>query len=287
MIRGIWAAVPTPVDVDLAPDPDCAVAFYRDLLREGCDGIHALGTTGEAMSFGAAERERFMEALAESGIPADRMMAGTGAASLDAAARLTRHAIDCGFAAALVMPPFFFRDAADEGIVRFFDALFARAAPPPARVLLYNFPRMSGITFSPELVDRLLELFPGTIAGMKDSSNDVRLQREILARHPEFAMLPGSEGDLLEAKERGVAGCISATVALWPQLAAAVFTGNDEVQAAELSRRRRLLETFPMIPALRHLIAARRGESQWERAMPPQTALPAAQARALEGALAL
>ena len=40
-------------------------------------------------------------------------MAGTGAASVDDCVRLTRRAFDCGYAAALIMPPFFFRDASD------------------------------------------------------------------------------------------------------------------------------------------------------------------------------
>ncbi len=62
----------------------------------------------------------------------ERAMTGTGAASLDDAVRLTRRAFECGFAAALIMPPFFYRDVSDDGIVAFFDALFARTAPPPS-----------------------------------------------------------------------------------------------------------------------------------------------------------
>jgi 4-hydroxy-tetrahydrodipicolinate synthase len=273
MIRGIWAAVLTPVDEDFAPDAARALPHYRDLLARGCDGINALGTTGEAMSFAASQRERFMESLASSGLPMGRAMAGTGAASLEDCARLTRHAFDCGYAAALVMPPFFFRDASDDGIVAFFDALFARANPPQQRVLLYNFPRMSGITFNPSLVDRLLREFPGIVAGMKDSSNDANLQTEIIARHPELAVLPGSESGLLAAKRRGVAGCISGSVALWPELAADVFASGDGAQDEELTRRRDALAGTPFIPAVRYLVAKLRRDPNWERAMPPQRPL--------------
>jgi 4-hydroxy-tetrahydrodipicolinate synthase len=208
-------------------------------------------------------------------------MAGTGAASLGDAFRLTRFAFECGFAAALVMPPFFFRDAGDDGIVAFFDALLSRTHAPAKRVLLYNFPRMSGITFVPELVDRLLAEFPDAIAGMKDSSNDARLQAEILERHPGQAVFPGSESDLLAAKRRGVAGCISGSVALWPELAEATFAGGDEAKAAELTQRRAELDGIPFIPAVRHLTAITRGDPGWERAMPPQTPLTPQQRRAL------
>ena len=280
-VTGIWAAVATPIDADLSPDASRALPYYRELLQRGCNGINALGTTGEAMSFNVDQRLRFMDALASSGIPMERIMVGTGAASIADTACLTRHAFDCAFAAALVMPPFFFRDASDEGIVAFFDALFARANPPPRSVLLYNFPKMSGVTFHPALVDRLLAYFPQTIAGMKESSNDARLQSVVLARHPELAMFPGSESDLPAAKARGVAGCISGSVALWPELARAVFTSGDKTQGEELTRCRAALDGVPFIPAVRHLIAVARNDPAWERAMPPNKALTPQQARTL------
>ncbi|MGB8909429.1 MAG: dihydrodipicolinate synthase family protein [Candidatus Cybelea sp.] len=281
MITGIWAAVLTPVDADLLPDASTAVPYYRDLLQRGCDGINALGTTGEAMSLSTDQRLRFMESLASSDLPMEKTIAGTGAASLNDAARLTRHAFDCGFAAALVMPPFFYRDATHDGIVAFFDALFERADPPRKSVLLYNFPRMSGITFCAELVDRLLARFPETVAGMKDSSNDGRLQAEILARHPDQRILPGSESNLLEAKGRGVAGCISGSVALWPELAGAAFASGDQTHGEKLTRCRAALDGMPFIAAVRHLTAAARNDPAWERALPPNVPLTPLQRRAL------
>jgi 4-hydroxy-tetrahydrodipicolinate synthase len=274
-LRGVWAAVLTPIADGLEPDAGRAAPYYHDLLREGCDGVNVLGTTGEAMSFSTGQRIRYMEALAGNGLPMDRAMAGTGAASLDDAVRLTRAALDCGFQAALVMPPFFHRDASDEGIVAFFDALLARVNPQPNSVLLYNFPKMSGITFSPELVDRLIDASEGRIFGMKDSSNDAALQEEIVRRHPEFAVFPGSESGLLGAKSRGAAGCISGSVALWPRLAKDVFEYGDTSKAEELDRLRGALDGIAFVPAVRHLTAVRRHDPQWERVMPPQQPLSA------------
>lgn len=255
--------------------------YYRDVLERGCDGLNLLGTTGEAMSFSVKQRVRFMEALASSGLPADRMMAGTGAASLDDAVTLTGTAFACGFAAALIMPPFFFRDAGDDGILRFYAALFARTSPPPSRVLLYNFPRMSGVAFRPPLVARLVAEFPETIAGMKDSSNDARLQSEILEAHRGLSVFPGSESDLLAAKRRGDAGCISGSVALWPEVAQAVFRDEDDAQARRLGQLRAALDGMPFIPAVRYLTARQRDEPEWERSMPPQRSLTMEERRAL------
>ncbi len=285
MIPGIWSAVLTPVDADLAPDAARALPYYRDLLQRGCDGINLLGTTGEAMSFSTDQRIEFMETVASSGMPMDRMMVGTGAASSADAVRLTRQAFTCGFAAALVMPPFFFRDASDDGIVHFFEALFTRTNPPRESVLLYNFPKMSGIAFHAGLVDRLLREFPDVIAGMKDSSNDARLQAEILSNHPGLAVLPGSEADLLAAKSHGASGCISGSVALWPELARDVFAGGAEEGDAKLSQARAALDGFPFIPAVRYVTARLRNDTSWERPLPPLLPLEEQQRRALDLAL--
>lgn len=268
-IGGIWAAAITPVDADLQPDAAKAVPYYRDLLAGGCDGVNLLGTTGEAMSFSAEQRLRFMEAVAAGGVPVERTMAGTGAASLADAVRLTRRAIDLGFAAALVMPPFFFRAVPDEGIVAFYDQLLARADVPPGSMLLYNFPRMSGITLHADLVEALVARSAGRIFGIKDSSNDPLLQSAIHARLPEFRIFPGSESGLLAAKARGAAGCISGSVALWAPLAKEVFESGDPVKAAELDERRAALNGAPLVGAVRRLTAKLRNDPAWERAMPP------------------
>ncbi len=282
---GIWSAALTPIDGELCPDSSRAVAYYHDLLQRGCDGITVLGTTGEAMSFSAARRVDFIESLSSSGLPMQRLMVGTGAAALGDAVLMTRAAFDCNYSAVLVMPPYFFREASDDGIVAFFDAFLSRVDPPRKSLVLYNFPKMSGITFHPALVDRLLREFPDIIAGMKDSSNDANLQAEVLARHPELAVLPGSESDLLGAKARGVAGCISGSVALWPQLAHEVFANGNAVQAEELTRRRAALDGIPFVPAMRYLVACSRGDPAWERAMPPQVPLTPARRRALDRAV--
>jgi 4-hydroxy-tetrahydrodipicolinate synthase len=274
-LRGVCSAVLTPFDAQFRPDAAVAVPYYEELLRTGCDALNLMGTTGEAMSIAIDDRLRFMESIAKGSLPLERMMVGTGAASLRDAVRLTRAALDLGFAAVLVMPPFFYRGITDDGVVRFFEEFFAGVAPQRARTLLYNFPAMSGITFSADLVDRLLDGFPQLIAGMKDSSNDAALQSEILRRHPGFLMYPGSELSLADARERGVAGCISASVALWADVAARVWRGEEPQD--DLTRRRQSLAGLPTVPAVRHLVSQQTGNPEWKRCVPPQMPLSDAQ----------
>ena len=283
-LRGICSAALTPFDAAFRPDVSVAVPYYDSLLRSGCNALNLMGTTGEAMSIAVGDRLRFIEAIAGSGLPLARMMVGTGASALLDAIALTRAALDAGFAAALVMPPFFYRGISDDGVLHFFEHFLEGVHPPQGSILLYNFPAMSGITFNADLVDRLLELYPGLIAGMKDSSNDVDLQKAILERHPGFLMYPGSEVALGDARERGVAGCISASVALWPDLAARVWRG--EAPQDELTGKRESLAGLPMVPAVRYLVSLQTGNDDWERCIPPQMALTTEQTAALSAQVA-
>jgi 4-hydroxy-tetrahydrodipicolinate synthase len=284
-LGGIWSAVLTPLDAHLQPDAETAIAYYGDLLANGCDGINLLGTSGEAMSFGVDQRVRLMQSIAQSRLPIERFMVGTGAASLHDAAQLTRAAFDLNFAAALVLPPFFYRDVTDDGIVRYFDELLQRAHAPGKRVLLYNFPRMSGVTFHAGLVDRLVAEFPEAIAGMKDSSNDPALQREVAKRQPHLTVFPATEQSLIEAKAYRAAGCISGSVALWPNVAARAFAGDEEA-ATRAGQLRAALAGPLLIPAMRYLTAKERNDKSWERMLPPLTPLTPQERTALDTRLA-
>src|SRR6201995_4227614 len=106
-LRGVIAAVATPINEDGSPDTGRATKLARFLLSNGCDGLNVLGTTGEATSFSLEQRKKVMNDYAASGLPLDRMMVGTGAAATADAIALTQHAAALGFGGALVLPPFY------------------------------------------------------------------------------------------------------------------------------------------------------------------------------------
>jgi 4-hydroxy-tetrahydrodipicolinate synthase len=59
-MRGIIAAVPTPVEWTGAPLRALFVDHCLWALDHGCDGLNVLGSTGEAASFDAATRRDVM-----------------------------------------------------------------------------------------------------------------------------------------------------------------------------------------------------------------------------------
>ncbi len=273
-IGGVCAAALTPLGRYAGPDSGAMVDHCRRLFALGCNAINLLGTTGEAMSFSVAQRLSVMEAVASSGLPVWACLCGTGACALADTVVLTRAAADFGFAGALVMPPFYFQDTTDDGLMRFFSQLIERVNHVALGIYLYHFPQLSGVSFSPALVTRLVAAFPGIIRGLKDSSGVPGYAEAIVAAAP-IAVFPSSETILCVARARGFAGCISATVNVSASLAAAVWRGAaiEPGQVAseqeQLAAIRVAIASYPLVPALRGLMASLASDPSWLRMVPP------------------
>jgi 4-hydroxy-tetrahydrodipicolinate synthase len=275
-LHGVIAAIATAVDP--AGEPDCArsIALARFLLTNGCDGLNVLGTTGEATSLSLDQRRSVMNAYAESGLPLDRMMVGTGAAALADAIALTRHAAELGFAGALVLPPFYYKGVPDDGLVAVIEAILSATAARPIPLYLYNFPAQSGLPWHVTLVRRLLQSFGSRIVGLKDSSGDMAYAREAAAIAPGFRVFPSTEAALPEARSGPFAGCISATANLNADLCARAYRAGDSAALSEAVAIRKLFDSKPLVPGIKALLAHIHGDLNWARVAPPLFGYPAA-----------
>src|SRR6202048_330045 len=137
-LQGVIPAVATAVDDQGEPDCARSTTLARFLLANGCDGLNVLGTTGEATSFSLEQRKRVMTAYRDSDLPLDRLMVGTGAASMADAVTLTRHAAELGFAGALVLPPFYYKGVPDDGLVAYVQTIVQATAGKPIPIYLYH-----------------------------------------------------------------------------------------------------------------------------------------------------
>jgi 4-hydroxy-tetrahydrodipicolinate synthase len=227
-LAGVIAAIATPLDENGAPDLKRATDLARHLLDNGCDGLNVLGSTGEATSFSLDERKTVMSAYKKNGVPMNRLMVGTGAASVSDAVALTRHAAELGFAGALVVPPFYYKPVPDDGLVAYIDALVKATAEQKLPIYLYHYPALSGLPWHVDLIKRLRESFPSRIAGLKDSSGDMAFARSAAAVAADFAVFPSTEACLLDARRGDFAGCISATANLNSDLCARAFKDGDQ-----------------------------------------------------------
>ena len=276
-ISGVIAAVPTPVTSSFQPDVDLFIEHCTWALENGCDGLNILGTTGEANSLDNLSRESIMRASAHADFGTKALMVGTGATSLAETIKFTNLAADLDFDAALILPPFYYKPASDDGLFDYFSAVIQSVEQKEIAIYLYNFPQMTGIEFSINLVRRLIEAFPRHMRGMKDSSGNFDYAYNMAAAFKgQFDVFPSSEGFLADARKDGFAGCISASVNVTAPLAQKVWSAAGSASGEdcqELSLLRQEIASIPIVAAVKTLVALRSGNPSWSRMIPPLTKL--------------
>lgn len=287
-LTGAFAPAVTPFKADLSPDPDLFLSHCRWLQRQGA-GLAVFGTNSEANSLSVAERTTLLDHLIGHGVDPRRMLPGTGCCALPDTVTLTRHATRHGCAGVLVLPPFFYKGVSDDGLFDYYAELIERVALPELRVYLYHIPAFSGVPVSLRLIERLSARFPQQIAGVKDSSGDWANLEAMLCTFPHLSIFPASESLLARAMPLGAAGCISASVNINPAAIAAMCDNWHAPDAAhtqaELDAIRRIVQAFPMIAALKWILAHYHGDHRWQRLRPPLCALTARQQDALQARL--
>ena len=284
-LSGVLVPALTPFDHDLVPDAAKLSRHCRWLLEQGANGLAVLGTTSEANSLSLGERRSLLESLVESGVPADRLMPGTGLCALPDSVELTRHAVRLGCRGVLMLPPFYYKGVGTDGLFASFAEVIERVGESDLRIYLYHFPAMSGVPVTLDLVERLVTAYPKTVVGLKDSSGDIGNTLALLKAIPGFSVFPGSEKLLFEALGQGAAGCISATanVNVGPirRLIDSYPGAEAEALHGAVSGVREAIEGHPMVPALKALIAHATGDAEWSIVRPPLTSLDQGVAAAL------
>jgi 4-hydroxy-tetrahydrodipicolinate synthase len=291
-LTGVFAATVTPLASDATPDLKRLVRYCAWLLAHGCDGINLLGTTGEAASFSVEQRIAVMRAVADAGLPVGRFVVGTGAAAFADTVALTREAFALGYGVPLVIPPFYFKEIENEGVFRYYARLIDKIGEPALRLYLYHFPQTSGVGFDLELIGRIVDAFPQTVVGIKDSSGDLAYARSVASAFPQLAVFPSSETALAGGGVAGFAGCISATVNVTAPIAARVWRERGASQPSDptpdetaLRAMRSAMTAAPLVAAIKHVVAGLFGEPPLARVAPPLVELAPNAAAALDRTL--
>lgn len=257
------------------------VALFREhaamLLARGVDGLAPFGTTGEGQSFSVAQRRAGVDALLAAGIPAERIMPGTGCAALADTIELTRHAIESGCQGVLVLPPFFFEAVGDDGVLASYRGLIEGVGDNRLRIYLYHIPQVTGVPISAAAIERLISEFPEVIAGVKDSAGNLEHSLVLVRRFPTLNILVGHEPHLPELLAGGGAGTVCGLSNLYPDVLRRLHDATtDRERHDEVAFLRELLAAMkphsPM-PAMKAIRALQSGEPRWRNVMPPLVAL--------------
>ncbi|MHB9112699.1 MAG: dihydrodipicolinate synthase family protein [Thermoleophilia bacterium] len=223
------------------------------LAADGVHGFVPIGTNGEFCSLTLEEKKRML-------LSAGRakgslfMMAGVGSCSLPEVLELLDYAADAGADAALVVPPYYFKDVEQVGIVEFYRRVLEGTDLP---VFLYNIPAYSGVTITDGIIDSLIG--HANLAGVKDTGGDPERTRELVKKYPGLKIFGGSDSLVGEAVVAGAAGVISGVANAFPRLLyeAWMARSSDDglaVAVAKVNSARKALTRFPWIAATKYAL---------------------------------
>ena len=272
---GVFTASLTPLNQDASPNLNQLVSHVNWLFGQGSDGVAILGSTGEANSLTFEQRLSIIEHTAGE-LPPEKLMLGTGSCSMQDAIRLTTASVQAGVFTVLVLPPFYYRPQSEEGAFRYFSDLIETVSEERLRVVFYNFPQLTGFSFSLELLTRLRERYGQLAAGIKDSSGDWENMKLLAREIPDFSVYAGTEKFLLDILREGGAGCITATGNLTSPACSEVYRAwrsgdSDEADRAQqlLTRQRLALQQKPFVSGLKALLEQSTNDPNWKNLLPP------------------
>jgi len=254
--KGIVAAILTPFDDDDRVDLEYMKRLVRFVEDGGCQGFVPSGTNGEFPSMTLDERKAVIETCAASkgGL---FMVAGTGCSNLKETIVLTRFAESVGSDAAMVIPPYFFFYAPEEGLIDYYRRVFDAVSLP---IFLYNIPQCSKITITDGLI-RALESYPH-LAGVKDSSGQLASVLHYIETFPKLKVFVGDDHHALSALTAGGAGHITGLPNAFPRLTSDLYKAfvageNAAPHQARLSMARHIYSAFPEFALNKYVLSLR------------------------------
>ena len=215
---GVMPAMTTCFDERLRVDHAFMTRHARWMLANGCTGLIALGSLGEAPTLTLEEKEAILRNLTAAASPAP-VVAAISALSTPDAIALAKIAEQAGCSGLMVLPPWVYRGDWRE-MKAYLAAIFS-ATPLPC--MLYNNPVSYGTDFLPEHIAELAAEHPN-LAAVKESSTDVRRVTAIRALTGDrLRIFVGVDDAIVEGIAAGAVGWVAGLVNAFPAESVALF----------------------------------------------------------------
>lgn len=223
-LTGVCVPVCTTFDRSGEAVDETAYLKHIDTMIEA--GVHiilACGGTGEFAYLRPEEKRRLIEITGKHVQGRAAFVAQTSAINTQDTIDASKHAVDHGADAVMVLPPYF--EGPDmRGVYYHYERVAAAISAP---IMVYNIPQASGIDITPADFAKLLEV--DGIEYIKDSTGDlVRIQALLATGGKVFN---GGDPITFQALAAGCPGCVWGSVNFMPSEAVALF---DLVKADKL-----------------------------------------------------
>jgi len=227
-LSGVFIPIVTPFLNDESVNWDGLkrnISFYA---KSKIKGFLALGSNGENKALDEDEKLRILETVLEYKAPHQRVITGCFVETTRQALHFIKKVESIGTDYFNVLPPFYFRARMTDAVLENYFTECADGSRVP--ITLYNAPKFSGVTLSPELAVKLSE--HRNIVGIKDSASS-GIEKFIEVVPDDFAVIAGSIGFLFPALLSGAVGGVISMANYFPDLTHELYLLGKEKNRVE------------------------------------------------------
>lgn len=264
---GLSVALATPFEISGKIAVDTMITQAKQSLAAGCSSVTLFGTTGEGSSIGTQERERILGAFLDAGIEPRKIVMGVLVDAAEDAAAQAGYALSRGVRNILLAPPSYFKNVSDDGLFKWFSAVFVILGDKARDIIVYNIPSVTMVPLTVSLIGRLRTAFPTVVTGVKDSSGDWPFTEALLKAHGDLIILIGDERHLAKGVRLGGQGAISGMANFLPaEVKLMAEEGRDDARVEDFVAE---LLKYPVTPAVKVMVARQTSDDVWLAVRPP------------------
>lgn len=223
---GVNPPIPTIFNKDGKLDMEANYKVVDFLIEKGVNGISLLGTNGEFSLLTMDEKKYFIKEMTSYINKRVNVIVGAGDTCIYNVEDIIRTAEESEADGILLVNPYY-TVYGEEMVEAFYDTIAPKTSLP---IILYNIPSMSGFTFSPELVMRLIKKHDN-IAGIKETINDsehVRAMLRVKDLDENFCVYGAFENHAACIYPLGIDGYINSTATFAPEFTVGAYNAWNE-----------------------------------------------------------
>ena len=187
-------------------------------IQNGIDGLLAVGTTGESPTLAWQEHHQVVQVYAQHAKGKCRCIAGAGSNNTKEALSATRHAMDAGVDAVLLVDPYYNGPSSIEIRKEYLSRVAAEF--PDLTIIPYIIPGRTGAQLLPEDLALLAKDYPNVSTVKEATGNLDNMRRTRKCCGPDFTILSGDDGltvQMMSDPEIAAAGVISVVSNIAPK----------------------------------------------------------------------
>jgi 4-hydroxy-tetrahydrodipicolinate synthase len=246
-IQGTIVPLVTPFDDNGRFDAGAMERFIEFVLEQGADAVMPTALTGEGPLLDPDETLAVWDLVFEEASGSTPVIPAIISTTTARATVMVRAAEQRGAAAVLVAPivPELYAGRSHDDVCGFYTEVAAATSLP---IILFNYPSLTGVDYTPDLLERLVEI--DSVQFIKESTGDAKRVHQIMrSLGGRLTVICGAPNTALESLALGCRAWITGIMGAVPRSARQLIHAVNSCDL-ELARRIYFSQILPLVDVL-------------------------------------